>query len=155
MSPRLQHVAHLQQSLPLLEELAISILRSLGDESEADIYKTLGMFSGLSNLSHYLDCEDTNLLLYAADEDADTYETEPVLYADFDHFDKEDVADPGPVIRSDSRQVRKGHIRHAMMNAAPNNDLARAAFGVIAKLKLGLASGSPLERLELRPVRRE
>lgn len=148
-----QHVAQLRQSLPLLEELALLIPRSLGDASEVALYRCLGTFSRLSRLSLYLDCNDTNLLVDDVNED--NSDTEPVLYADFDDFDKEHIAQPGTVDFSDTRQVRNGHVRHALMNAAVDKDLSRAVFDAIAASKPGLASDFPLQRLELRPIRGE
>lgn len=144
-----QHIARLRKSLPLLEDLAISVPRSLGDESELAIYNCLGTFSRLRKLALYLDCDDANLLV----EGEDNYDTEPVLYADFDDFDKGDVAEPGLVDSSDTRQVRNGHVRHALLNAALDQNLARAVFHAIATSKPGLASDVPLQRLELRPIR--
>ena len=150
-----QQVTQLRQSLPLLEDLATSIPRSLGDESEVALYRCFGSFSRLSRLSLYLDCDDANLLVDAADEDDDNYDTEPVYYADFDDFDREHVSGSGPFDTSDTRQVRNGHVRHALMNAALDKNLARAIFDAIATSKPGLASDIPLQRLELRPIRGE
>lgn len=89
------------------------------------------------------------------DENDDKYDTEPVYYADSDHFDKEHVSDSGPFDSCGTRQVRNGHMRQALINAALDKHLARAVFDAIATSKPGLAGDFPLQWLELRPIRGE
>lgn len=139
----------LQRSCPLLEDLAVSIPRSMGDTTEVEMYRALGGLPRLQTLALALDCEDDSLNVTPR-----RYEPlSPDL--SFDDFDNRVAGErimtfQGP---RGGRLPRYGHVRVAMINAALDETLARSIFETVSKAKPNTPGVIPLHRVELRPVR--
>ena len=135
------------ESCRRLEDLALSIPRSMGDEKEVHMYRALGSLPRLQTLSLALDCEDVSL-----DLQAPGYEP-TIIYPSFDDFDREFLETFAATGAGHGRQPRKGHIRLAMLNAAIDETLARSIFDTISDAKPIGDRTLPFERLELAPFR--
>lgn len=136
-----ERLARLSKSCHLLEDLAISFRRTFGDAKEVSMYRSLGRLPRLKILALTLDCEDPALGFRANDRDSTP------IYPDFDDVDRERI-ERSMALEFEGRWPCKGHFRHAFMNAALDETLAKSIFHIICS-----EANSPLERLELRPVR--
>ena len=130
-----------------LEDLALSIPRSMGDAKEVQMYRALGSLPRLQTLSLALDCEDVSLDLQAPGFGPTS------ILPSFDDFDQEFSETFAAQRTGYGRRPRKGHIRLAMLNAALDEDLARSIFDTISDAKPKGDRTLPFERLELAPFR--
>lgn len=134
-----ERLVRLSRSCPSLDDLAISIRRNRGNADEVSMYRMLGRIPRLKILALTLDCEDPALDLSPRNRDR------PPIHPDFDDLDNEVLKRRSPV---PGMKPRKGHLRHAFVNAALDETLAKSIFTTICS-----ETGIRLERLELRPVR--
>ena len=140
-------VADISQYCRRLEDLALSIPRSMGDAKEVQMYRGLGTLPRLQTLSLALDCEDVSLVLQAPGFGPTS------ILPSFDDFDQEFSETFAAQRAGYGRRPRKGHIRLAMLNAAIDEDLARSIFDTISDAKPEGDRTLPFERLELAPFR--
>lgn len=137
-----------EHPMPLLEDLALSIKRSKGDESEVAIYKVLGALPRLQTLNLTLDCadftvcRDQDMVGNEVNEDYDRDQSG----ASFDAFHQQIFQ---AHCASRRRQPHYGHIRDAFINSALDAKLARDIYQAISTAK-GSCS-VPLLQLRLRP----
>lgn len=139
----------LAASCPHLTDLAISLHRTMGNHVEVASYRALGMIKRLKSLELTLDCSDYTILGPQMAFDA-RYQSDdaPPSEPDFDQDDQEIC----PVDFSDAGcHVRNGHVRHAFMNAAMDESLARSIFDCISSNTT--SNTASLERLQIRMSR--
>lgn len=146
-------VSYLSGQGPNIEDLHLTIDRSLGDIHEVDIYQNLGGLERLRTLYLTLHCRNMELLTDISDENADNYEYSPIC-ADIEMWFR-DFEDGlyAPLISAGLNAERvpcNGHIIKSLLNGAIDGNLAIAIFDTINGNKG--RKGTPLHSLKLEPV---
>ncbi|KAE8829543.1 hypothetical protein PTNB73_06490 [Pyrenophora teres f. teres] len=121
-------ILQIQALCPVLEKLAITIMRNKSSASEAAIYKRFGKMKNLQSLFLILDCAN-----WRSGRDPTYNDTR------FEGEDREVVWDHSGII------VKRGNIGEALINSAVNERLARSIWEAINQNK----TGKQLERLNL------
>ncbi|KAF2472671.1 uncharacterized protein BDR25DRAFT_324040 [Lindgomyces ingoldianus] len=116
----------IQALCPVLEKLAITVMRDKSSASETAIYKCFGKMESLRSLFLTLDCAN-----WRAGRDP-TYDP---------RFEGEDQE----VACNHSSIIKKGNVREALINSAVDEGLARSIWEMITQNK----TGKRLERLKL------
>jgi hypothetical protein len=138
---KLQEILDIKTLCPQLNELSIKIPRSRGDANEVAIYKALGSFPKLDTLHLTLDCSNYFPVTIADDGTANE---EIVLPNDpsFDELDQQIISRPipypGPTGPNGAElylDIRRGHVRDALINSALDGVLARAIFSAVSSGK--------------------
>jgi hypothetical protein len=128
---------------PMVNELAIKIRRSLGDDLEMASYKLLGTLSRLQSLHLVLDASKCAL---GSEEINNGYEPgEPgheYIVPNDSRFDKKDQEIlPDIRLRPLNIGIRRGFVRDAFINWALDESLARSIFKTVSS---GKTPGAPL-----------
>ncbi|CAH0054485.1 unnamed protein product [Clonostachys solani] len=118
------HITQIQAYCPALEELAITVKRTQSNAVEAELYRTLAKLERLRSLFLILDCSD---LRPFRDSPCD---------AAFDEDDRKTWL---------YKNIKRGHLRLALMNCAVDEPLARSIWETICHDKVI----TPLESLKL------
>ncbi|CAH0053704.1 unnamed protein product [Clonostachys solani] len=121
-----EHMRQIQAQCPILEELAVPVKRTQSDAAEVEIYKTFAKMESLKSLFLILDCSDWRVTRdsnYGPDPSFDEYDRETWSYDD----------------------IKKGHLRVALINSAVDEKLARSIWDIVNQQK----SGRQLESLKL------
>ncbi|KAI1096086.1 hypothetical protein F5B19DRAFT_218735 [Rostrohypoxylon terebratum] len=121
--PTVRDIANIREQCPLLETLKIAICRTGGDANETALYRELGAFPRLKNLSLKMDAQFPGLLYQIGPTDLPP---PPPAGPDFDQFDREPFADSNYL---------KGHVRSGFINGAMDATLALDIFETISKVK--------------------
>lgn len=109
-------ICQLGADCPLLEELGVSLCRSMGDETETSVYRSLGRcLPRLQRLALSLDVRLPSTITDATVPDPS-----------FDEFDQE---------RYPGTDYLNGHLRYLFINSAMDEALARAIFQTISSSK--------------------
>jgi hypothetical protein len=131
-----------------IEELSIKVRRSLGDDREIALYKTLGALPSLQTLWILLDASNRALGTDYPDEE---YESDDARYEEQvpndSRFDEEDKKMLPGIHLPNGMGIRKGFIRDAFVNMALDENLARSIFTTIST---GKPPGAiALERMQI------
>ncbi|CAH0019242.1 unnamed protein product [Clonostachys rhizophaga] len=118
------HVSQIQAHCPALEELAITVKRTQSNAVEVELYRSLAKLERLRSLFLILDCSD---LRPFRDSSCD---------AEFDEDDQRTWL---------YENIKRGHLRLALMNCAVDETLARSIWETICHDKVS----TPLESLKL------
>jgi hypothetical protein len=119
-------ILQIQAHCPVLEELAIPVMRNKSSASETEVYKCFSKMKSLRSLFITLDCANWRI-----GRDL-TYD------AQFDGEDQESAWDH-------NNYIKKGNVREALINSAVDEALARSIYEMISQNK----TGRQLERLKL------
>ncbi|CAO2648685.1 Nn.00g079520.m01.CDS01 [Neocucurbitaria sp. VM-36] len=119
-------ILHIQAQCPVLEELAIPVMRNKSSTSETKIYKCFRKMKNLRSLFLTLDCANWRI------------RRDPTYDAQFEGKDQE-------LAWSFINNVKRGNVREALINSAVDESLARSIWEMITQNK----TGRRLERLKL------
>lgn len=119
-------VLQIQTQCPVLEELAIPVMRDKSSTSETETYKSFGKMESLRSLFITLDCANWQI------------GGDPTYDAQFDGEDQE-------LAWSERHNVKRGNMREALINSAVDEALARSIWKMIIQNK----RSRRLERLKL------
>jgi len=130
-------ISQLGADCPLLEDLGISLCRSMGDETETNIYRSLGRcLPRLQRLALNLDVR-----LVTFDATTGLGVGPPNAWLLFDEFDEE------PFLGT---EYLNGHLKRLFINSAMDETLARAIFETISSSKDNTTSATaPLQTLKI------
>lgn len=123
-------ILQIQAQCPILEELAIPVMRDKSSASETEIYKCFGKMKSLRSLFLTLDCANWRI---GRDP---TYDAQ---------FDREDQELAWSDLNNVERGIKRGNVREALINSAVDEALARSIWEMIIQNK----TGRRLERLKL------
>ncbi|KAF2871258.1 hypothetical protein BDV95DRAFT_573622 [Massariosphaeria phaeospora] len=121
-------ILQIQAQCPVLEELAIPVMRNKSSASETEIYRCFGGFKSLRFLFLTLECAN-----WRVGRDR-TYNPQ---------FDEEDQE----IAFYHTRIVKRGHVKEALINSAVDEALALHIWQIISQNK----TGRRLERVKLWP----
>jgi hypothetical protein len=119
-------ILQIQALCPVLEKLAITVMRDKSSASETAIYKCFGKMESLRSLIIILDCANYRI------------GCDPTYDAQFEGEDQE-------LAWNHSNIIKRGHVREMLINSAVDEGLARSIWEVITQNK----TGKRLERLKL------
>ncbi|KAF2123667.1 hypothetical protein P153DRAFT_412508 [Dothidotthia symphoricarpi CBS 119687] len=119
-------IVQIQAQCPVLEELAIPVMRNKSSASETEIYKCFGKMKSLRFLFLTLDCANWRI------------GRDPTYDPCFNEGDQE-------LAWIHTKNVKRGNVREALINSAVDETLARSIWEIIAENK----TGRRLEQLKL------
>jgi hypothetical protein len=119
-------ILQIEALCPVLEKLAITVMRDKSSASEAAIYKCFGKMETLRSLFLTLDCAN-----WRAGRDPT--------------YDPRNEGEDHEAAWNHSSLVKKGNVREVLINSAVDEGLARAIWEMITQNK----TGKRLERLKL------
>lgn len=139
--PAKQQIIELGNRYPAVEDLSISVKRSIGDRDEVDRYRAIGgSFKMLKRLSLELDASPSRSVIRNRPPSGPAFAT-----SHFQNSFGRKLA-PGKL----GRYYTNGHIMEAMVNAAVDSDLAKAIFHTIIQASCASGSTCQLKTMLLR-----
>ncbi|CAN8104854.1 unnamed protein product [Discula destructiva] len=151
------HVLHLADMCPALQELTIEIKRSRGDAAEVARYRALGRLPRLRRLTLNLDAAPPCIIPDDIVQVASRSQGWKPYYPWPGHTDVEPWFDDGwdsEINKWGLNPHRNGHLRDALVNSAIDSALALSIFGVIDSAKEEIPKSEIYPGMDIQPLER-